>query len=200
MKIGPRYKIARRLGAPIFEKTQTQKFQVRSQRNTKTTRPRPKSDFALGLMEKQKARYTYGLTEKQFARYVAEATAKEGNSGELLMQRLESRLDNVVLRAGFASTRQAARQMVSHNHITVNGVITNIPSMAVKVGDIVSIREGSKSKGLFSALPERLKTVRVPAWMKVDSELKKITIDGTPFAQQSELMFNVGTILEFYSR
>jgi small subunit ribosomal protein S4 len=200
MKIGPKYKIARRLGAPIFEKTQTQKFQVRSQRNTKATRPRPKSDFALGLMEKQKARFTYGITERQFARYVAEATAKEGNSSELLVRTLESRLDNVVLRAGFAPTRQAARQMVSHNHITVNGVITNIPSMQVKVGDIISIREGSKSKGLFAALPERLKTVRVPAWMKVDPELKKITVDGAPFAQQSELMFNVGTILEFYSR
>ncbi len=200
MKIGPKYKIARRLGAPIFEKTQTQKFQVRSQRNSKAARPRPKSDFALGLMEKQKARFTYGITERQFARYVAEATAKEGNSSELLVRTLESRLDNVVLRAGFAPTRQAARQMVSHNHITVNGVITNIPSMQVKVGDIISIREGSKSKGLFAALPERLKTVRVPVWMKVDPELKKITVDGAPFAQQSELMFNVGTILEFYSR
>ena len=200
MKLGPKFKIARRLGAPIFEKTQTAKFKATLGDKKKSKRPASKTEFSKQLIEKQKARFTYGITERQFSRYVAEATAKEGNSSELLVRTLESRLDNVVLRAGFAPTRQAARQMVSHNHITVNGVTTNIPSMQVKVGDIISIREGSKSKGLFAALPERLKTVRVPAWMKVDPELKKITVDGAPFAQQSELMFNVGTIIEFYSR
>ncbi len=200
MKIGPRYKIVRRLGAPVFEKTQTQKFQVRSERKAKSSRPKPKSDFGLGLLEKQKAKFTYGVTERQFARYVETAINKAGNSSENLVRILESRLDNAVLRSGFAPTRQAARQMVSHGHILVNGIMNNIPSTQIKVGDNITIREGSKSKGLFTNLQEKLKTVRVPAWMKVDPELKKITVDGVPFAQQSELMFNVGTILEFYSR
>ncbi len=200
MKIGPRYKIARRLQTPVFEKTQTQKFALRSERKTQGKRPGTKSDYGLGLMEKQKARFSYGLTSKQFSKYVERAIEKKGSSGELLVNLLESRFDNVALRAGFATTRQAARQMTSHGHLTINGKIVTIPSYQVKVGDVIGIREGSKKKALFTALDERLKNTKLPAWLKLNFDKKEITIDGIPTAAPTELMFNVGSVLEFYSR
>ncbi|MDP3962761.1 MAG: 30S ribosomal protein S4, partial [bacterium] len=168
MIIGPKYKIARRLGAPVFEKTQTQKYAMRQGqagqgRPAGKGRPKAKSNFGLGMLEKQKARYSYGLTSKQFTKYVKQAIEKKGSSGELLVRILESRLDNVALRSGFAPTRQAARQLTSHGHLLVNGTIVTIPSYQIKVGDIISIREGSKKKALFSTLDERLKAVKIPA-------------------------------------
>ncbi len=201
MIIGPKYKIARRLGAPVFEKTQTQKYAIRAgARAENSKRPRAKSDYGLGMLEKQKGRYSYGITSKQFTNYVKKAIAKKGNSAELLVRSLESRLDNVALRSGFAPTRQAARQLTSHGHLLVNGKMVTIPSYEVKVGDVISIREGSKKKGLFMSLDERLKTLKTPPWIKLNFEKKEITIDGLPHAEQSELLWNVGAVLEFYSR
>ena len=202
MKIGPKYKIARRLGAPVFEKTQTQKYAIRAQKKAMsvTSRPKAKSDFGLGMIEKQKARYSYGITSKQFTKYVKQAIEKKGSSAEILIRTLEGRLDNVALRSGFAPTRQAARQMTSHGHLMVNGTIVTIPSYQVKVGDVVSIREGSKKKALFATLDEKLKTVKIPAWLKLNFDKKEVTVDGLPQAPQSELLFNVGTVLEFFSR
>jgi len=208
MIIGPKYKIARRLG-PIFEKTQTQKYAIRSGeggaggkggRTGGAGRPRAKSDYGLGMLEKQKARMSYGIPGRQFTNYVKSALAEKGNSAELLIKSLEGRLDNVALRAGFAPTRQAARQMVSHGHLIVNGKIVTIPSYQVKVGELISIREGSKKKGIFANLDDRFKAGKVPAWLKLNAEKREITIDGVPTAVQSELMFNVGSVLEFYSR
>ena len=164
MIIGPKYKIARRLGANVFEKTQTQKFAMRAEQKaggkSMGRKPRAKSDFGLGMIEKQKARFSYGITSKQFTNYVQKATEKKGNTADILTGLLESRLDNVALRAGYATTRQAARQMTSHGHLTVNGKIVTIPSYQVKVGDVIGIREGSKKKALFSTLDERLKIGR----------------------------------------
>jgi small subunit ribosomal protein S4 len=202
MIIGPRYKIARRLGAPVFEKTQTQKYAMRAQKRAQssTSRPKAKSEYGLGMLEKQKARFSYGITAKQFGNYVKKAIETRGNSGEMLVRSLEGRLDNVAYRSGFAPTRQAARQMTSHGHLLVNGTIVTIPSYQVKVGDIISIREGSKKKALFATLDEKLKTVKIPAWLKLNFDKKEITVDGIPAAPQSELLFNVGTVLEFFSR
>jgi len=201
MKIGPKYKIARRLGATVFEKTQTQKYAIRAgQRAEKGGRMRAKSDYGLGMLEKQKARYSYGITAKQFAKYVGQATEKKGDSSELLLRILEGRLDNVALRAGFAPTRQAARQLTSHGHLTVNGKIVTIPSYQVKVGDVIAIKEGSKKKVLFQTLDERLKNTKFPAWLKVNVDKKEITIDGLPHINTSELLWNVGAVLEFFSR
>ncbi|MDO8430544.1 MAG: 30S ribosomal protein S4 [Candidatus Taylorbacteria bacterium] len=203
MIIGPRYKIARRLGVGVFEKTQTQKFAMRSEQKKaagKSSKPRAKSDYGLGLLEKQKARYSYGITSKQFGNYVAKATDQKGNSGELLVSLLESRFDNVALRSGFATTRQAARQMTSHGHLTINGKIVTIPSYHVKVGDVIAIREGSKKKALFSTLDERLKAIKLPAWLKLNFDKKEVTVEGIPRVLPTELLFNVGTVLEFYSR
>ena len=149
MIIGPKYKIARRLGVPIFEKTQTQKYAIRAGKRAEShgnKRKGVKSGYGLGMLEKQKARWSYGITSKQFTKYVKNAIGKKGNSAELLIRTLEGRLDNIALRSSYAPTRQAARQMVSHGHLTVNGTIVTIPSYEVSVGDIIRIREGSKKK------------------------------------------------------
>ena len=206
MIIGPRYKIARRLGAPVFEKTQTQKYVLSQTKKTKTTSKgnggsKQKTDFGVQMNEKQKARYTYLLSEKQFSNYVKKALAAKGtNNVGSLFELLETRLDNVVLRAGFAHARLLARQMVSHNHITVNGRTVNIPSFKVSVGDIIGIREGSMKKTLFQGLEERLQAKTAPAWLKVDAGKKQTEVQGLPKVEQGELLFDLNSVIEFYSR
>ena len=201
MKIGPKYKIARRLGAPVFEKTQTQKYAMRAARKDKTSPiMRPKSEFGQGLLEKQKARYSYGITSTQFGNYVKKAMEKKGDSAGHLISSLESRLDNAVLRGGLAPTRRAARQMVSHGHVTVNGKAVTIPSYDLSVGDKIGIRKGSLNKVIFAKLAETWAAVKLPAWLKLDIDKKELVVDGVPTAAKTELLFNVGTVLEFYSR
>ena len=198
----PKYKIARRLGPGIFEKTQTQKFALREGRRKESReRPRPKSDFGLQMLEKQKARYSYGIGERQFAKYVAEALAKKTTkTDELLFERLETRLDNVAYRLHLAPTRQAARQMVSHGHIMINDVRITIPSYNVKVGDKVKIREASAKKILFADLVEKLKDSMPPSWLKFDAEKLVGDVQGKPKLVKSELVFDIAAILEFYRR
>lgn len=200
MFIGPKYKIARRLGAGVFEKTQTQKFALRQARKKAERRGKPKSDYGLQLLEKQKARFSYALSEKQFSKYVLDALRKKGNNQDLLYHMLESRLDTVVLRANLATTRLAARQLVSHGHITVNGKRVTIPSMQIKIGDVISVREGSKKKTVFANLAEKLGKLQAPSWLKVDADKQTVTVQGAPKLNASELIFNIGQVLEFYSR
>ena len=199
MITGPQYKIARRLGAPIFEKTQTQKFVERSERKGKTRSfTKQKSEYAIQLNEKQKARFTYGLTERQFSNYVKEAIArKTPKTTHLIFEFLEGRLDNTMYRLGLAPTRRAARQMVSHGHILVNGKKTNIPSRRMELGDVVSIREGSKSTSLFTKENENPKTP--PAWVQYDVPSKTATVIAKP-EFQSDTMFDLNAVIEFYSR
>jgi small subunit ribosomal protein S4 len=159
-----------------------------------------KSEFARQMLEKQRARYSYGISSGQFSGYVKQALQTSGDNAKNLIHLLESRLDNVILRAGFADTRSAARQMVSHGHITVNGKKVTIPSIKIRLGDKVEIREGSRKKALFSKLDESLKTVKWPNWMTVDAGLKTISISGEPTADKTELLFDVGSVLEFYTR
>jgi small subunit ribosomal protein S4 len=159
------------------------------------------SEFGTQLREKQKVRYTYGLRERQFASYVKDASAAVGtNPVERLYANLESRLDNVAYRMGFAASRSIARQMVSHGHITVNGRRVTIPSYRVKPGDILAVREGSKGKGIFSGLTERLEKQRTPMWVSVDPAHLKGTVQTIPKATEGEVMFNLASIIEFYSR
>lgn len=198
---GPKYKIARRLGANIFEKTQTQKFALRQERKAGNKKSyRPKGEFALALIEKQKARLSYGVSERQFKKYVKESLDKKGATIQALFERLETRLDNVVYRLGLASTRQAGRQMTAHGHILVNGKRTNVPSYAVSMGDKVSIRLASQKKPLFSATDEKLKTVALPSWISYDADKKIATIEGMPKYSQKDHLFNLGQVIEFYSR
>jgi small subunit ribosomal protein S4 len=202
MLIGPKYKRARYLGVPIFKKTETQKYSIRAQRKSKgkSGGPKGKSEYGKQMMEKQKARYAYGVNNTQFSNYVKKALAMPGDNYKDLIRLLEGRLDNVVYRGGFIDSRTGARQLVSHGHITVNGKILNVPSYEVRVGDKISIREGSKKKAIFNTLDERLKTVTLPAWLKVDPAAKIITIDGEPMVAPTELLFDVKAVLEFYTR
>ncbi len=202
MKIGPRYKIARRLGGSVFDKTQSQKFALRStKKDSIKKKKKVGSDFSLQLIEKQKARFTYGLNERQFKNMVSTVLKKKGsNMNESLVQALEVRLDNVVYRIGFAKSRQATRQLVSHGHIDVNGKRVTIPSYKVSVGDIITIRERSKKKSVFNDLNEKIKDIRVPSWISFDLEKKTAKIQGLPKIPANELSFNVSSIFEYYSR
>jgi len=203
MKIGPKYKIARRLGVPVFEKTQTEKFVVRETRRAKNARRSKRrgsrSNFALQLLEKQKVRYTYGISEKQFSNYVKDALEKKGNPADSLYRSLESRLDNILYRAGFAKTRRMARQMASHGHATVNGVRTTIPSYTLREGDIVAIREGSKGKTVFENLEER-QIATIPKWLTVDQKKMTATLGTLPSFDVTENVFSLVSVIEFYSR
>ena len=199
----PKYKIARRLGKGIYEKTQSQKFALRETKGkaTEIKHPRQRTDYGNQMLEKQKARYTYGVNERQFSNYVAASVAKKGtNSIELLYHKLESRLDNVVYRIGFASTRQMARQMVSHGHITVNGKKVTIPSYQTMLGEKISIREGSLKTNLFTNLAERMQNREIPAWIKYNADAKTAEIQGAPKMNPAELQFDLAAVVEFYSR
>ena len=202
MIIGPKYKIARRLGAPIFEKTQTQKYALRLERKGKKPGfSKPKSEFAIQMNEKQKARFTYGISEKQFSNYVKEALLKKTtNTAETIFSFLEKRLDNVIYRIGLSSTRLGARQIVSHGHILVNGVRSSIPSRRLGIGDKIEIRPASATKALFNGLDDRIKNVTSPSWIKFDSVKKVAEIVEEPKLVKSENLFDLNTVIEFYSR
>ncbi|MFT5179515.1 MAG: small subunit ribosomal protein S4 [Candidatus Paceibacteria bacterium] len=202
MITGPKYKIARRLGHTVFEKTQDPKFVLREQsRRVKRTR-RPRSNYGIQLIDKQKVRFTYGLTEKQFSNYVKAVIEKKlSNPSEKLSALLEKRLDNVVFRSNFVKTRQASRQAVSHGHITVNGKKMNIPSYQVKDGDVVAIKEASIGKGLWVDLTDKDTNLRpVPKWVLVNAAKKEINIKGEPEYSSSESDFDLPSVLQYYKR
>lgn len=199
-----KYKIARRLQAPVFEKTQTQKYTLRNNKEVSIPagkkRRAPMTDYGRQVLEKQKAKAVYGLREKQFEKYVMKAIESKGNTVEKLLSRLESRLDNTVMRAGLSKSRAGARQLVSHGHIWVNGKKVNIASYEVRVGDIISIREGSKRLGVFSTVSEMVKSVKSPSWLSADLEKIVFTVSAIPSVATQELLFNPSTVLEFYTR
>lgn len=202
MKIGPKYKIARRLGAPIFEKTQTPKYALslaRKERSGRRGRGKPRSEFGRELIEKQKARFSYGVSEKQFRNYVTTAL-RAPSPVQKLFAILESRLDNVIFRAGLAKTRAQARQAASHGHILVNGKRVTIPSILLSKGDTVSLRAGSAGSPLFGEAAERMKTVAAPAWLKLDPAKREVTVEGQPVYAGEEHVFDLGIVVEFYSR
>ncbi len=202
MKIGPKFKIAKRLGAPIFEKTQTQKFALSEARGGRMKKRRPgnMSDYKRQLIEKQKMRFSYGITEKQLRRYVNEAVAKSHQPANLLVERLESRLDNVVYRMKLAKTRQMARQMVAHGHICSNGRKLTIPSHKVKIGEVITVREGSKSAKLFENFTDEHEAAGVPAWVKFDPKKLEGSMVALPVYQPTETLFDPAQVLEYYSR
>lgn len=203
MKIGPKFKIAKRLGAPIFEKTQSQKFELSVARTANQRRGRRRgqmSDYKRQLIEKQKMRFTYGISEKQLRRYVDEAVEKSTQPVALLMERLESRLDNVIYRLGLAKTRRLARQIASHGHVLVNGKRMTIPSHKVAVGDTITIREGSRQSALFVELAEKHEITAVPSWLQFDAKKLTGTVQSVPVVESSELLFDPEQVMEYYSR
>jgi len=200
MKIGPKYKIARRLGAPVFEKTQTAKYSLSLSRKEKTGKfVRPKSEYGKALTEKQKARFTYGLSERQFRSYVDKAI-KASSPTQKLFSLLESRLDNTLFRSGLAKTRSQARQAASHGHTVVNGRRVTVPSIILTKGDVVSLRAGSAQSPLFAEVAERMKVQAVPAWLEVDAEKREAKVVGEPVYAVSEHVFDLGVVIEFYNR
>lgn len=202
MKIGPKYKIARRLGAAVFEKTQTAKFSLNEQKKQKNTRQkRPGSVFGQQLLEKQKVRFTYCVGEKQLKNYVNKVIdASKTNQSGLLFKTLENRLDNVVLKSGYVKTRLAARQAVSHGHFRVNDTRVNVPSYSVKKGDVVTIREGSKSKKLFEDVQKSLTETNTPSWLKVNAKDLSVEITGEAVYTPQELHFDLNSVMEYYKK
>ncbi len=202
MKQVKKYKMARRLGAGVFEKCQTPKFvmsEARHAKNMKGKRPKPLSAFGHQLVEKQKVRFMYGISESQFANYVKESlTHKGAPATEYLFELLERRLDNVVYRMGLAHTRRLSRQMVSHGHILVNGKKVNVPSYRVVKGDTISVREGSKKSALFTDLVKKLKDYTSPNWVKFNPETLSGLVEGKP--NNTEGFIDLATVFEFYSR
>ncbi len=198
-----RYKICRRVGDRIYPQCQTPRYAA----SLANRKPKGrggfgnKSDFAAQLTEKQKVRFAYGVSERQFSNYVKAAREMKGSVTQALYNFLEMRLDNVVYRLGLAASRRAARQMVSHGHILVNGTRITIPSYQVKKNEILSVRAGSRTSSLFANMNEKLKEHRTPEWLKLKSENLEAEIVTTPKPSElTDANLNLNAIVEFYSR
>ena len=197
---GPTTRINRRFSQAIFAPTKAfeRKPHLPGQHGPRLRRKL--SDYAIGLNEKQKLRYMYGMTEKQFRLTFARAKNKRGVTGEIFLQMLECRLDNVVYRLGFAKSRSAARQFVSHGHIAVNGKKTNISSFMVKEGDEIEVRERTSSRQLATKNMEESLASTVPEWLNLNTDALKATVNRIPSNDETEPSINVQLIVEFYSR
>ena len=196
---GPKTKIARKFGEAIFGDDKA--FEKRNYppgQHGNTRRRGKKSEYAIQLMEKQKAKYTYGILEKQFRNMFKKATASKGITGEVLLQLCESRLDNVAYRMGLSPSRSGARQLVSHRHITVNGELVNIPSYQLKAGDVVAVRE--KSKSLETIQNSLANSSNVYEWITWNNDTKKGTYVSVPERLQIPENINEQFIVELYSK
>jgi len=197
--IGPTSRIARRFGEPIFgpDKALARKAYAPGQHGSQKRRGKA-SEYGLQLMEKQKAKFTYGILEKQFSNLFKEALRRKGVTGENLLQMCEMRLDNIVFRLGIAPTRRAARQLVTHNHITVNGDNINVPSYALKVEDIVSVRERSKS---LEVIANSISANKIQMeWLEFNSETRVGKVLAVPERVQIPENIKEQVIVELYSK
>ncbi len=204
MKLGPKFKICRRVGDRVFGKCQGAKFTISGADKIRRGGKHPKgqpSEYALQLTEKQKAHYTYGLTERQFGNYARAVRVKQGGDhSTLLFKKLESRLDNIIYRFGLVTSRQAARQMVTHGHLLVNNKRVRVPSILLKTGDQIKIRPTSQNKGIFAKLGEKVQGQSTPDWLSFDVETSTGIVKGEPVKGQNEANIDFNFILEFYSR
>ncbi len=203
--LGPKAKLSRREGTDLFLKSARRaigdkaKFDSKPGQHGRTSGART-SDFGLQLREKQKVKRMYGVLERQFRRYFEEADRRKGNTGANLLSLLESRLDNVVYRMGFGSTRAEARQLVSHKAITVNGQSVNIPSYRVKVGDVVAVREKSKKQNRIVEALQLAQQVGMPSWVEVSIDKAEGTFKKVPDRDEFAADVNESLIVELYSR
>ena len=156
------------------------------------------SEYAIHLNEKQKIRLTYLVSEKQFAKYYSEAARRKGVTGTILLQILESRLDNILFRAGFGITRKQTRQIVNHGHVLVNGKKVDIPSYLVKAGDVITVK--SRSQAFLKNVNEMIDMACAPAWMTIDKEALKITFDRIPEREELDPDFKEQLVIEYYSK
>lgn len=196
---GPKAKIARRFNDPIFGHSKALQKKAYPPGQHGRGRRRKQSEYAIQLMEKQKAKYTYGVLEKQFANLFEKASRRSGVTGEILLQLLEARLDNTVYRLGIAPTRRAARQLVSHKHITVNGEIVNIPSFHVQPGDVVAVREKSKSLELITDSVAGNTVQRYP-WLEFNKSDLAGKIINVPTREDIPENIKEQLIVELYSK
>ena len=199
---GPKAKKARALGEPIFGYSRAferKKYKPGQHGNTRGRRRQP-SDYKLQLTEKQKAKYTYGVLERQFRNLFEKAAASRGVTGEVLLQFLEARLDNIVFRLGLAPTRRAARQLVSHRHIMVNGRLNNIPSTQIRPGDVVSVRGKSQGLEVIRDTMGGRSDVRNYGWLSFNSEKMEGTFLAYPERENIPEKINTQLIVELYSK
>ena len=197
---GPKSRIARKFGEGIFgaDKVLSKKNYPPGQHGN--SRKRKTSEYGVQLREKQKAKYTYGVLEKQFRNLFEKAATAKGITGEVLLQLLEGRLDNVVFRLGFARTRKEARQIVDHKFVTVNGKVVNIPSYLVKAGDVVEIKESKKNIQRMKDIVEVAGGRIVPEWLDIDAEKLQGTVKELPSREQIDVPVNEMLIVELYSK
>ncbi len=203
--IGPKCKLSRREGTDLGLKSARRALDTKCKLDSKPgqhgrTSGARTSDFGGQLREKQKVKRMYGVLERQFRRYFAEAERRKGNTGETLLKLLECRLDNVVYRMGFGSTRAEARQLVSHKAITVNGQCVNIPSYQVKVNDIVAVREKSKTQSRIMESVQLAEGNGFPVWCSVDSKKLEGVFKSLPERSELSQEVNESLIVELYSR
>lgn len=196
---GPKQKKARRFREPIFGPSKALERKPYGPGQHGRSRYSRKSEYAIQLEEKQKAKYTYGLLEKQFANLFHKANAKDGVTGEILLQYLESRLDNTVFRLGIARTRRQARQLVSHKHIVVNGEVVNIPSYHLKPGDVISVRPKSKKLEVIEDSLQHAPTSKYK-WLEIDKKSKSGKFLNNPTLEEIPENINVQLIVELYSK
>ena len=197
---GPRVRISRRFGTPIFGPT---KYLERRNYGPGVHGPKSRrktTEYGAGLIEKQKLRYYYGLMEKQFRGVYEKAKNRRGVTGETMLQILETRLDNVVFHLGFGNTRAAARQMVNHGHITVNGRKASIASFALKVNDVIAVKNHNVSKQLATKGLEVSASRAVPDWMSLNKEELKGVVLRVPTRDEIQPIANEQAVVEFYSR
>jgi small subunit ribosomal protein S4 len=197
---GPRVRISRRFGTPIFGAS---KYLERRNYGPGVHGPKSRrkvTDYGLGLIEKQKLRYYYGLLERQFRGVYEKALKRRGVTGEQMLQILETRLDNVVYHLGFGNTRAQARQMVTHGHVKVNGRKVNIPSFALKVNDVIEVKDGNVSRQMATRSLESSTSRVVPDWLLLDKNAFKGTVMRIPTRAEIQPIANEQAVVEFYSR
>jgi small subunit ribosomal protein S4 len=197
---GPRVRISRRFGLPIFGPS---KYLERRNYGPGVHGPKSRrkhTDYGLGLIEKQKFRYYYGLMERQFRGVYEKALRRRGVTGEQMLQILETRLDNVVYHLGLANTRAAARQMVSHGHVSVNGRKVNVPSFALKVNNVIEVKNNNVSRQLATKNMEVATSRSVPDWLILNKEEFKGTVMRIPTREEIQPIANEQAVVEFYSR
>ena len=203
--IGPKCKLARREGTDLFLKSARRSLDSKCKLDSKPGQHGVRSglrlsDYGKQLREKQKLRRTYGLLERQFQRYFAEAARRRGSTGENLLQLLESRLDNVVYRMGFGSTRAEARQLVTHRAVTINGKTNNVPSAWVKAGDVVAVKAGAKTQLRIVDALQLAEKIGFPSWVEVDVKKMAGTFKGAPDRSEFGQDINESLVVELYSK
>jgi small subunit ribosomal protein S4 len=196
---GPKTRIARKFGDPIYGPDKSFERKKNPPGQHGANRRRKTSEYGIQLKEKQKAKYTYGVLERQFSNLFDKASRSKGITGEVLLQLLESRLDNVVFRLGIAPTRRAARQLVSHKHIMVNGDLVNIPSYSIKAGDVITVREKSKSLEAISSALSGYNHTKY-SWLEWDEDIVGGKFLNTPLREDIPENIKEQLIVELYSK